>query len=72
MLDFVDETFHQMPFFVEVDIILPEFLAVGSRWNDHFGFVLLDDELDELISIIALVGNQPLKIKVNDPGPRLE
>ena len=37
MLDFVDETFNQMPFFVKMHIIFAQFLAFGSRRNNRFG-----------------------------------
>lgn len=66
MLDFVDETFNQMSFFVKMHIILAQFLTFGSRRNNSFGFVLFDDKPDKIIGIIAFVGNQPLKIKVDD------
>ena len=66
MLDFVDETFNQMPFFVKMYIILAQFLAFGSGRNNRFGFVLFDDKPDKIIGIIRFIGNQPLKIKVGD------
>ena len=66
MLDFVDETFNQMPFFVKMDIILAQFLAFGSRRNNHLGFVLFDDQPNKIIGIIRFIGNQALKIKIND------
>ena len=66
MLDFVDETFNQMSFFVKMHIILAQFLAFGSRRNNRFGFVLFNDKPDKIIGIIRFVGNQPLKIKVDD------
>ena len=66
MLDFVDETFNQMPFFVEMGIIITQFLTFGSRRDHHFGFILFDDKSDKIVGIIAFVGNQSLKIKVDD------
>ena len=66
MLDFVDETFNQVSFFVNVLIISTGCFAFGTRRNNRFGFMLLDDEVDKIIGIIALVGNQPFKIKVDD------
>ena len=66
MLDFVDETFNQMPFFVKMQVILAQFLAFGSGRNNRFGFVLFDDKPDKIIGIIGFIGNQPLKIKVED------
>ena len=63
MLDFIDETFNQMPFFVKMHIILAQFLAFGSGWNNGFGFVLFDDQPDKIIGIIGFVGNQSFKIK---------
>ena len=66
MLDFIDETFYQMPFFVKMHIILAQFLAFGSGRNNRFGFVLFDDKPDKIIGIIRFIGNQPLKIKVGN------
>jgi len=66
MLDFVDETFNQMSFFVKMHIIIAQFLTFGSGRNNRFGFVLFDNEPDKIIGIIAFVGNQLLKIKVDD------
>ena len=66
MLDLIDKTFNQMPFLVKIRIIIAQFLTFGSGRNNYFGFVLFDDELDKIVGIIAFVGNQPLKIKVDD------
>jgi hypothetical protein len=66
MLDFVDETFSQMPFFVKMYIIVTQFLAFGSGRNNRFSFVLFDDQPDKIIGIVRLIGNQPLKIEVDD------
>ena len=66
MLDFVDETFNQMPFFVKMHIIFTQFLAFGSGRNNSFSFVLFDDQPDKIIGIVRLIGNQPLKIEVDD------
>ena len=68
ILDFVDETFNEMPFFVKMHIILAQFLAFGSRRNNRFGFVLFNDKPDKIIGIIRFIGNQPLKIKVDNQG----
>ena len=66
MLDFVDETFNQMSFFVKMHIIFAQFLAFGSGRNNCFGFVLFDDQPDKIIGIVRFIGNQPLKIEVDD------
>ena len=66
ILDFVDETFNQMAFFVKMHIILAQFLAFGSGRNNRFGFILFDDKPDKIIGIIRFIGNQSLKIKVGD------
>ena len=66
MLDFVDETFYQMSFFVKMHIILAQFLAFGSGRNNRFGFVLFDDKPDKIIGIIPFIGNQSLKIKIGN------
>lgn len=66
MLDFVDKTFNQMPFFVKMHIIFAQFLAFGSGRNNRIGFVLFDDQPDKIIGIIPFIGDQPLKIKVSN------
>ena len=66
ILDFVDETFNQMPFFIKMHIILTQFLAFGLRRNNRFGFVFFDDQPDKFIGIIRFICNQSLKIKVDD------
>lgn len=68
MLDFVDETLHQMAFFVPVKIIIPLLFTPGSGRNDCFGFKLFDQQPDEVIGIIGLVGNQALEIKIKHQG----
>ena len=57
MLDFVDETFNQMAFFVKMRIIIAQFLTFCSGRNNRLSFVLFDDQLDKIIGIIAFVGN---------------
>lgn len=71
LLDLVDETFHQMPLFVNVLVIRAGFLPLGSRWNNHFGFGVVTDHVDELIRIIALVANQSLEMQVDHQRLRL-
>ena len=65
MLDFVDKTLHQMAFFVKMLVIGAWLLTFGSWRNNNFSFVFFDDEVDKVIRIIAFIGNQPRKIKVN-------
>lgn len=54
-----------MAFFVKMLVIGAWLLPFGSWRNNNFSFVRFDDEVDKVIRIIAFIGNQPLKIKVN-------
>ena len=60
-----------MPFLVKMLIIIAEFLTFCPWRNNRFGFVLFDNELDKIVGIIAFVGNQALKIEVEDQRFRL-
>lgn len=65
MLDLVDKTLHQMPLLVQMGII-SRVRPLGPGRNDHIGFILLDEQADELIGIIRFVGNQALEIQIKD------
>lgn len=54
MLDFANETFNEVPFFVEVPIIVSPFGAVFARRNDRGG-TPFQDTLNKVIRIVATV-----------------
>jgi hypothetical protein len=54
MLDFANETFNEVPFFVEVPIIVSLFGAVFARRNDRGG-TPFQDTLNKVIRIVATV-----------------
>jgi hypothetical protein len=65
MLDFVEETFDQVPLLVQVAVIFPLFFAVLAGWDHRFGF-FLRNLLQEIIRIIRAIRNHPLKIKIGN------
>lgn len=65
MLDFVEETLDQMPFFVEMTIVITLIFAVPTR-RDHRQGIFFRDLLQELIRIVRAIRNDALKIKVFD------
>ena len=65
-LDFVDETLDQMLFCVVMLIVVSWVGSFGSGRNNHFSFVLLDNEVNKIVGIIAFVRNQRLKIEIED------
>lgn len=66
MLDLVDETLNQMSLFVKMFIVVSLFSTPGGGWNNHLGLILSNNQVDEFIRIIPLVGDQSFKLKVND------
>lgn len=65
MLDFIEETFDQVPLLVQVAVIFPLFFAVLAGWDHRFGF-FLRNLLQEIIRIIRAIRNHPLKIKIGN------
>ena len=63
MLDFVEETFDQVPLLVQVAIIFPLFFAVLAGRYHRFGF-FLRNLLQEIFRIIRAIRNHPLKIEI--------
>src|SRR5262245_21714688 len=59
MLDFVDETLHQMAFTIQPSIIIAWLLAALMRWNDRDS-ASFKDKVDEVLTCIASVCNQLL------------
>jgi len=70
MLDFVEETLDQMPFFVKMTIIFTLLFAVSSR-RDHRHGVFFCDLLQEIFRIVRAICDDALKIKVFDQAVRL-
>jgi len=70
MLDFVEETLDQMPFFVEMTIVITLIFAVPPR-RDHRHGILFRNLLQELFRIVRAIRNYALKIKVFDQVIRL-
>jgi hypothetical protein len=62
MLDFVEETFDQMPLLVPMAVIFSWFLAVLARWDHRFGLFFCN-QLQEFFRVIRAIGNHSLKIK---------
>lgn len=65
MLDFVEETFDQMPLLVQMAVVFPLFFAVLAGRYHRFCF-FLRNLLQEIFRIIRAVRNHPLKIKICD------
>ena len=59
VLDLVDEALHQVALFVQMSIVLPGRLPVGSGRNDG-DRATLPDHLDKGLGVIPLVGNHIL------------
>jgi hypothetical protein len=55
MLNLIDETLHQMPFFVPMFVVLTLLLAMSSWWDDRFS-PLCGNKLQNLVGIIRFVG----------------
>lgn len=70
MLDFVEETFDQMPLLVEVKVIFPRLFAVLTGRDHRFG-CLLGNLIQESFCIIPSVCDHPLKIEVRNQAFRL-
>ena len=62
MLDFVDETFDQIAFFVKLLVIVPLCLAVASR-GDDCGGLFGCDQRQEWRRIIGSVSNGTIKLQ---------
>jgi hypothetical protein len=65
MLDFVEETLDQMPFFVEMTIIFTLLFAVLAGWYHRLG-LFFGNLLQEIIRIVRAICDHPLKIKICD------
>ena len=65
MLDFVEETLDQMPFFVEMPIIFALLFAVPAR-RDHRHGAFFRDLLQEILRIVRAIRNDALEIKIPD------
>lgn len=63
MLDFVEETFDQVPLLVQVAVVFPLLFAVLAGRYHRFGF-FLRNLLQEIFRIIRAIRNHPLKIKI--------
>ena len=67
MLDFVDETFDQIAFFVKLLVIVPLYLAVASRGDDCDGLFGCDQR-QEWRRIIGSVSNGTIKLQRCEQG----
>ena len=67
MLDFVDETFHQVSFPVPPVIVSPSLFGSGVGRNDRF-CPTFNNNIEKVLGSIASISNQPLKLKVFDQG----
>lgn len=55
-----------MPLFVNMSVVIAAFLTTASGRNNDFGFILFKDEPDKLVGIVGFIGNQAVKLKVED------
>ncbi len=70
MLDFVDETFHQMPLAIEPSIIVS--LRFGSlMWWNHDFYASFKQAAHKIFRCIAPIGDNPLKGKASQQLRRL-
>ena len=70
MLDFVKETFDQVPLLVQMEIVFTRCFAVLARRDHRFRFFLCNQE-QEFLSIIRAIRDHPLKIKIGKQVFRL-
>lgn len=70
MLDFIEETLDQMPFFVEMMVVFALIFAVSPR-RDHRHGIFLRYLLQELFRIVRAIRNDTLKIEIFDQVIRL-
>src|SRR5258708_32913736 len=62
MLDFVDITFHQMPFRIQPLVIVPQAFGSLMGWDDGLDTVR-QQIVDKILGSIATISNQALKIE---------
>ena len=65
MLDFIEETFDQMPLLVQMRIVFPRFFAVLAGRYHRFCF-FLRNLVQEFFRVIRTIRNHPLKIKIRN------
>jgi hypothetical protein len=65
MLDFVEETLDQVPFFVEMTIIFTLLFAVLAR-RDYRLSLFFGNLLQKIIRIVRTICNHPFKIEIGD------
>lgn len=65
MLDFVEETFDQVPLLVQMEVVWARFFAVLAGRYHRFCF-FLRNLLQEIFRIIRAIRDHPLKIKICD------
>lgn len=70
MLDFIEETLDQMPFFVKMTIVFTLLFAVPAR-RDHCHSAFFCDLLQEIFRIVRAIRYDTLKIKILDQVIRL-
>ena len=70
MLDFVEETFDQMPLLVPMVVIFARFFTVLAGWDHRFG-LFLGNQFQEFFRVIRTIRNHPLKIKLRNQAIRL-
>jgi len=64
MLDLVNEALNQMPFLVEIGVIITLLLAIFPGWNDRC-HSHPNHELNKVVRIIGPVSNQVFTLKAN-------
>ena len=70
LLDLVEEALDEIALAVEGEVGLARLLAVGLGWDDRRDATLLEI-LDERICVVALVGDDGLRLEVLEQRPGL-
>lgn len=70
MFDFIEETFNQVPFLVQVGVVFAWFFAVLARWDYRFGLFRRNQD-QEFLRVIRAIRDHPLKIQIGNQVFRL-
>lgn len=70
MLDFVEETFDQMPLLIPMAVIFARFFTVLAGRDHRFGLSFCNQD-QEFFRVIRTIRNDPLKIKRRNQAIRL-
>lgn len=65
MLDFVEETFDQVPLLIQMKVVFTRFCAVFTRRDNRFSF-FLGNQVQEFLRVIRTIRDHPLEIKIGN------